>query len=106
MVGENIKRIRLKRGFTQAQIADKLNISEKTMSSWEVNRTEPNMGNIEMLAKVLSCQKSELLGDSPISNEDYVVLKKISALDEYGKRAVELILNAEYDRCLSSKGNI
>lgn len=103
MVGDNIRKIRLKRGLTQAQLADRCNVSEKTVSSWEVGRTEPSMTYIEMIASVLTCQKSELLGDSAISADDMLILKKIHSLDEYGKRNVLMILNNEFERCALQK---
>lgn len=66
MVGDNIKKIRTDRGMTQSYIADKLNVSDKTISSWEKNRTEPNMAYVEMLADVFSCRKSEIIGEAAV----------------------------------------
>lgn len=71
MIGNNIKRIRTARGMRQSDMADKLNVSSKTVSSWEVNRTEPNMGMIEQIAKVLNCSKSDLIGDDGVTETYY-----------------------------------
>lgn len=70
MLGNNIKAQRIKSGYSQQEVADKLNITRQTVSSWEVNRTEPTMGNIEMMAKLFHCRKSELIGesDTPMEN--------------------------------------
>lgn len=103
MVGDNIRKVRMKRGLTQAQLADRVNVSEKTVSSWEVNRTEPSMSYIERIADVLTCQKSELLGDSVVSADDMLFLKKFHSLDDYGKRNVSMILNNEFERCALEK---
>lgn len=101
MIGDNIRSIRLKRGFTQAQLGDLVNVSEKTVSSWEINRTEPKMGKIEQLAEALGCRKSDLIGESMnLSHEEYILIKKFRALDDYGIRAVVSTINNEYDRCL------
>lgn len=55
MIGNNIKRIRMARGIRQSDMAERLNVSAKTISSWEVNRTEPNFGMLEQIAEVLNC---------------------------------------------------
>ena len=34
-VGELIRRLRLEQGLTQRQLAEKLNLSDKTVSKWE-----------------------------------------------------------------------
>ena len=97
-VGNRIKEIRMSRGLTQAQVADRLNLSEKTVSSWEVDRTEPSFENIQQLAKVFSCKLGELLGDSKITSEESVLLQKYNALDEFGKKAVQAIMQVELER--------
>lgn len=103
MIGDNIKRIRTARGITQAQLADRVGVSEKTVSSWEVNRTEPSYAYMVSIAKVLNCQKSDLLGDATVSADDILLLKKFHSLDAYGKRNVLMILNNEFDRCALEK---
>lgn len=110
-VGDNIKKFRIEKGMTQAQLANKLNVSEKTISSWEVNRTEPNMGNIEYLSKALGCRKSDLIGEpTALSAEEFTLIKKFRYLDEYGVKNVLNVLNNEFDRCVSQdrkkEGNI
>lgn len=62
MIGDNIRRIREDRGLSQLDLAKKLFISDKTVSSWEVNRTEPKMGMIEALCIALKCQKTDIIG--------------------------------------------
>lgn len=61
MLGDNIKALRKKNGYSQQDLADKLNVSRQTISSWEVNRTEPTMGNIEMMSIIFHCNKSDLI---------------------------------------------
>ena len=63
MIGDNIKKFRIIRGLSQAELADLLNVSQKTISSWEIGRTEPNMGMVEKLALLLGVRKSDLIGE-------------------------------------------
>ena len=44
-----IKNARLKKGYTQSQLADLLNVSNKTISKWETGRGYPD---ITLLAKI------------------------------------------------------
>lgn len=46
-IGNNIKKLREREGMTQFDLANRIGVSDKTISSWEINRTEPKMGTIE-----------------------------------------------------------
>ena len=60
-LGGNIRHYRKLRGLDQKTLAEQLNVSNKTISSWESNRTQPKMEMIEELCKVFQCQKSDFL---------------------------------------------
>lgn len=62
-IGENIRMLRQKRNISQKELAETIHVRPQTVSSWEVNRTEPNMGAIELLADALHCRKSDIIGD-------------------------------------------
>lgn len=62
MIGQNIRAIRESRGLTQAQLAERVGVSSGTVSSWEVDRTEPNIGMIENISVALNCQKTDIIG--------------------------------------------
>ncbi|MGM0215024.1 helix-turn-helix transcriptional regulator [Enterococcus sp. AZ109] len=51
----NLSKIRTERGISQEQLAKKLNVSQKTISSWEIGRTNPKphqMQHIEDFFKI------------------------------------------------------
>lgn len=58
-VGEAIKKLRQKNGLEQKQLADYLGVSNKTISSWEHNRTQPKMEMIERMCAIFNCSKSD-----------------------------------------------
>ena len=60
-LAQNIKAQRIKNHMEQSELASKLHISNKTVSSWECGRTEPKMGMIEDMCNVFGCTKQELL---------------------------------------------
>lgn len=103
MLGENIRFYRNKIGLSQQELSEKLHVARPTISSWELNRTEPTMGNIEALAKIFKCKKSELIGENPTTFEPINTIaieldkdKKIKLLMEEASQAeIESI-----ERCL------
>ena len=60
-IGKNIKAIRVSQKMEQKELANRLHISNKTISSWECDRTEPNIGMFEKIAEALNVTKMELL---------------------------------------------
>lgn len=60
-LAQNIKDQRIKNHMEQSDLAKRLNISNKTISSWECGRTEPRMGMIEDMCAIFGCTKQELL---------------------------------------------
>lgn len=60
-IGRNIKTLRNRHKMTQGELAEMLNMTNKAISSWETDRTEPNMGMIEQMCKVFQCSKTELI---------------------------------------------
>ena len=97
MYGKIIRYYRKLRGLTQAELAARISVSEKTISSWEVDRTEPNMEAVENLSAVLGVSKSELVGEK--MKEDQLSANEMAVLTAYRnasadtRRAVEAILN-------------
>ena len=61
-VGKNIRKSRRQRNVTQVQLADRLNISRTTLSSYENDRRIPNIQMIWMIADVLGISIDELVG--------------------------------------------
>lgn len=49
-------------GFSQQQIADKLNIHRATYSYYELGRTEPSSDNLIRLSRIFNVTLNELLG--------------------------------------------
>lgn len=63
VIGCNIRFLREKNNFTQQQLADKLNVSFTTVSSWETGNSEPKMGMLERLAIIFGCDKTDIIDD-------------------------------------------
>ena len=60
-IGAFIAKKRREQNLTQEQLAEKLNVSNKTVSKWETGKAMPDYSVIELLCKTLNISVSELL---------------------------------------------
>lgn len=70
VTGAVIKALREKKMLTQAQLADQLGVSDKTISKWETGRGLPDITLLEPLAGALSVSVPELLSGQALSNRN------------------------------------
>lgn len=68
ITGAVIKELREKNNLTQAELAERLNVSDKTISKWETAKGYPDITLLEPLAKSLGVSVTELLSGNAISN--------------------------------------
>ena len=70
-IGSYIAKKRREKNLTQEQLAEKLGVSNKTISKWENGKCMPDYGIIEQLCEELSVTLSELM-DGEDAAEDSV----------------------------------
>ena len=70
LTGEIIKKLREKKNITQKELADKLYISDKTVSKWETGKGFPDISLLEPLASELGISIIELIGGETIINNN------------------------------------
>lgn len=92
-LGENIRKFRIIKNMTQLDLAKQLNVSDKTVSSWETGEKIPRMGNIEKIAALFHINKSELIDNNETNRPRIPVLGKVVA--GYPMDAVENIIDYE-----------
>jgi len=63
-IGDRLRQKRMFNAMTQSELAKRMHVDARTISSWETNRTEPKPEQIEALAKILNCSYQELTGFS------------------------------------------
>jgi len=83
MLNENIKNLRISKGLTQEELANRLNVVRQTVSKWEKGYSVPDAQMLKMLAEIFDSDVSQLLG-SPIeqdSNVD-VLTEQLSRINE------------------------
>lgn len=69
MFGENLKAIRKAKGYTQQELAMKLNVVRQTVSKWEKGLSVPDAEILVEIADVLDTDVSVLLGKE-VSGEE------------------------------------
>ena len=82
MFGENLKAMRKAKGYTQQELAIKLNVVRQTVSKWEKGLSVPDADILVKIADVLDTDVSVLLGkeieDGESKDEVALQLAKIS----------------------------
>ena len=69
--GQFIKTCRKEKNLTQREIAEKLNISEKTVSKWETGNGLPEVGLMLPLCELLEISVNELLSGERLDEKEY-----------------------------------
>ncbi len=116
--GERLKQIRKDRGLTQVGLAEQLDVTKGTVSTWETNSRKPSFETLVELCDMFTVSMDYLIGVSDdatphiIDKNELETLAlsdveddlteytlKYARLDNYGREAVESIIRAEYNRC-------
>ncbi len=72
ITGNTIRSLRERKGITQKQLAEKLMVSDKTISKWETGKGLPDINIVEPLAKVLNVSVMELMTGEYITNKNII----------------------------------
>lgn len=94
-LGKNIKTLRKQVGLTQTELADKLGVTEQTVSKWENDKCYPDVSLLPLLANIFNCSVDAVLGTD---NDTYGVgIQKF--LERYNnckdcEEEIELLLEA------------
>ncbi len=70
MFSDNLKELRKKKGFTQEELASKVNVVRQTVSKWEKGLSVPDADSLQKIADVLDVEVSQLLGAKIEVEED------------------------------------
>lgn len=62
-LNKNIYNLRKTKGFSQEDLAEKVNVSRQTISNWELGETSPNPEQLLLLSQTLETSVDDLLGN-------------------------------------------
>lgn len=68
VTGTVIKELREKHHFTQAELADKIGVSDKTISKWETGKGYPDISLLEPIGKIFGVSITELISGNAVKN--------------------------------------
>ena len=110
-IGKTIAELRKAKGWTQIELAEKLNVSDKAVSKWESEGGFPEITQLPVLAKIFDVSidylmtgketEPEIITMSKIElcakNDDVSMLDdvKVDVKDENGKTIVDYIIQYE-----------
>ena len=70
LTGSTIRNLRERNGLTQAQLAERLNVSDKAVSKWETGAGLPDITLLEPIARTLRVSVTELLTGFSAENKN------------------------------------
>jgi len=59
--GDNLRQLRLKKGYTQAELATLLNIDRTTLTKYERGLTEPDFLRLKLICEILNVDYNTIL---------------------------------------------
>ena len=88
-IGEKIKKLRVSKNMSQYDLGNKLFVSDKTISSWETNRTLPTIDLIIKICDVFNVSLYNFIEEK--NNNDIEMEVKIKTSDLENNRIKNLI---------------
>ena len=83
-IGKFISELRKEKSMTQDQLAEKLGITDKSISRWENGKTMPDLSMLTILSRELNVEISELLNERRMNKEELEKLRDtINNIIEY-----------------------
>lgn len=79
--GDKLKELRTNNNMSQAELGKKLHTTGACISSWEIGRTEPNIGQIKAIAELFDINPMNLIGD--VEHDFSLSTNEIDLIIEY-----------------------
>jgi len=100
-LGEKLKKARINKNFTQEYLAEVLNISQKTYSNFENDKSKPDLHQVENIAKTLDVSVLDFLsGDNITVNQTN---NEIAVAQNYAPITASEKLIEQYEQRLKDK---
>jgi transcriptional regulator with XRE-family HTH domain len=89
--GQWLRRIRIDRGFTQQQVAERIRVSTATISQYEKGIIAPNADHLDRLLVVLECWYGDLLANPEIEPPPRRPMARPTA--DVVERSIRIVIN-------------
>lgn len=74
---EKLVQLRKKEGYTQEELADRLEVSRQAISRWEIGTAVPDSSNLLRISKLFQVSADYLLNDDYESDDDLPKVKEV-----------------------------
>ena len=91
--GKFIARMRREKEMTQAQLGERLGVTNKTVSRWETGKSLPDIAILIELAEFYNVDINEILDGKRKDNTNVEPKELINAIANYTNHDMEIILN-------------
>ena len=78
-----LKRLRSNRQIPQKKFAQDIGVSQQTVASWEIGRTEPSNSFLVEIAKYFKVSTDYLLGCSETNSQHTLSEEQLSLIEDY-----------------------
>lgn len=83
MLGDNIKMLRKSKGFTQEELAIRLNVVRQTVSKWEKGLSVPDAEVLQRLVDILEVDIKQLLGaEIDVEKNNNEIVEQLAKINE------------------------
>ncbi len=98
-IGANIKKLRIRAGLTQQQLARKIEVTPSAVCNYETDISFPKSEILYKIFYALRTSPNELFGYSPMESEEVRRhMEKFKKLDEIGRENVDRFTDSELER--------
>jgi len=95
-LGARIARYRKERGLSQAELAERMGVSQNLISAYEVGKVRIGADTIVALARTFKVSADELLGLKPPTHDDAIpsrrLLRRLARFDSLPRRRQDALL--------------
>lgn len=77
-IGDKLVELRKKKGLSQEELAEKLNVTRQTISKWKLNQTSPNISQAKEISRLFNVSLDELVSN----NINDILITKINKNDK------------------------
>lgn len=99
-IAQNISSYRTRTNMTQQQVADKLNVSNHTISKWELGINTPSVEDMQKLAQVFGVTITELVVDKPVIKD---FLELLSLGENMPENELTKLVEEAYEQVLRER---
>lgn len=96
-IGEKIQKLRKAAGWTQEQLADKLDVSRQTVSKWELETCMPDLDKVVLISRIFAVSMDELVREegepAPVDSEK-MTIEDIVRMNSHNRRMIFLAASA------------